>query len=437
MTEKKTVHDPVHGGIRVDGVFLKLLQRHEVQRLLNVKQLGLANLVFPGANHTRLEHSLGTYHLSDRMACSLDLPKEEADAVKAAALLHDIGHPAFSHTLEEILEIQSGLGHMEMGCAILDGSQPNQLPRDVELEGEQESIAELLEAHGISSHQVKDIISSPQGALPWEQQSLLQDQGQAFFGRQRHLNQMIHGPVDADQMDYLQRDAHYTGVAHGSIDAERLLSTIGVHNGNLVVTQGGIVAAEGMMVARALMYTSIYYHRTVRIAEMMLCKALELAGPEARENLHLKNDAQVLCALLAEEGEAGKIARSLLRRRLYKKALSLSTVSTSESQREALAVICDYERRKEVEAQIAQKAGLRESEVIIDLPSRSSLYCMLQSGKTEIPIWDGERVRPITRHSPLAKALQSREVHDWTLLVSCPGEHREEVARAASKVIFG
>jgi HD superfamily phosphohydrolase len=436
VKDRKTVHDPVHGGIYVDGVFLELLQRHELQRLQNVKQLGLANLVFPGANHTRLEHSLGTYHLIGKMARALDLDDAETDEVKAAAMLHDIAHPAFSHTLEEIMEVSSGLGHMEMGKALIQGSTPHHLPEDeVEL-GITPSIAEVLEGHGISSRRVTDIIVSPQGSLAWEQQSLLQDQGQAFFGNTRHLNQMIHGPVDADQMDYLQRDAHYTGVAHGAIDAERLLNTIGVHNGTLVVSRGGIVAAEGMMVARALMYTSIYYHRTVRIAEMMLCKALEAASPSARKSLHLRNDAEVLCSLLAEKGEAGHITKSILRRHLYKKAISLSTVATTDEQRDALAGICSYQGRKEAEAMVAQKAGVKVSEVIVDLPSRSSLFCMLRAGKTDIPIWDGDKVRPISRYSPLAKALQTRDIHDWTLLVSCPAKHRESVQRAAQKVLF-
>ena len=120
--------------------------------------------------------------------------------------------------------------------------------------------------------------------------------------------------------------------------------------------------------------------------------------PEARDGLHLKNDSQVICSLLAEDGDAGVIARSILRRKLYKKAISLSTVSTDEDQRDALSAICTYEKRKEAEVAVAQKAGVKPSEVIVDLPSRSSLFCMLRAGKTDIPIWDGEKVRPISRY---------------------------------------
>lgn len=436
VKDRKTVHDPVHGGINVEGPFLELLQRHEIQRLLHVKQLGLANLVFPGANHTRLEHSLGVFHLTDKMARVLDLDSVESDEVKAAALLHDIAHPAFSHTLEEIMEVSCGRGHMDLGKDLIEGRSPHHLPQDEEELGGIPCIAELLEERGISSRRVTDIITSPHGALPWDQQNLLQDRGQSFFGQSRHLNQMIHGPVDTDQMDYLQRDAHYTGVAHGAIDAERIMNTIRICNGNLVVNKGGIVAVEGMMVARALMYTSIYYHKTVRIAEMMLCKAVEAASEEVRSDLYLRNDSDVFCALLQEKGKASELAKAILRRHLYKKAFMLSTVNTSDEQREHLAEISTYERRKEAERSIANRAGVDVSEVIVDLPSRSSLFSLLRVGKTDIPIWDEEKVRPISRYSPLAKALQSRDIHDWTLMVSCPDKHRETVEKAAHKVLF-
>ena len=92
MTQAKTVHDPVHGSIKVDGPFLELLNRHEMQRLRGVKQLGFANLVFPGANHTRFEHCLGAYHLGGQMADAISLSKEDSDEVRAAGLLHDICH---------------------------------------------------------------------------------------------------------------------------------------------------------------------------------------------------------------------------------------------------------------------------------------------------------------------------------------------------------
>ncbi len=97
---KKYVHDPIHGSIVIDGPFLDIMGRHEVQRLHSIKQLGLGNMVFPGANHTRFEHSIGVYHLAGRMCDVLELSKEDTMTIKAAGFLHDICHPPFSHTME-------------------------------------------------------------------------------------------------------------------------------------------------------------------------------------------------------------------------------------------------------------------------------------------------------------------------------------------------
>ena len=133
MAAGKTVYDPIHGSISVGGPFLDLLDRHEMQRLRHVRQLGLSNTVFPGANHTRFEHSLGVYHLSGRMADALDLPKEEADTLRAAAMLHDVCHPPFSHTLERTMESLTGCDHMEMSRRLVFGEVPSYMARDKEL----------------------------------------------------------------------------------------------------------------------------------------------------------------------------------------------------------------------------------------------------------------------------------------------------------------
>jgi len=99
MGARKMIQDPVHGSIPVDGLFLEILNRHEMQRLRRVRQLGMGNMVFPGANHTRFEHCMGVFHLAGRMASNIGLEREDSDTVRAAALLHDVCHPAFSHTM--------------------------------------------------------------------------------------------------------------------------------------------------------------------------------------------------------------------------------------------------------------------------------------------------------------------------------------------------
>lgn len=436
MSGSKVIHDGVHGSVRLDSVFLDLFERPEMQRLHGVNQLGLAHLVFPGANHTRLEHSLGTFYIAGKMASVLNLDKEEKDQVLAAAMLHDVGHPPFSHTLEEVVKDRLGYSHMDVARSIIFGERSVVPKAAICVVGAMEPMSEQLETAGIDPAAVADLISSPATEGEYGQSMFEVEGSQAHFGRKNYLRQIIHGPVDADQMDYLLRDAHYTGVAHGIIDVDRLLQTIGVFHGDLVVDKGGIVAVEGLLVARALMYTSVYFHKTVRIAEMMLCKAVELAGKDVLEGLQGDTDCSLSERLASCGGDATRIFMMLRYRRLYKKAYSAAASEITEEDVDRLISLGDYRRRKVVEGEIAIKAGVKEADVILDVPEKEVLLSEPRIGKTEVPILNGDRVRVLSKHSPLAKALQARSVHDWAVMVSAPAEHRAAVGEAAERVLF-
>jgi len=297
-------------------------------------------------------------------------------------------------------------------------------------------ISELLVDAGIDPETVADLIDSPTNGGDFGQSKLEVEGSQAHFGGKDYLRQIIHGPVDADQMDYLLRDAHYTGVAHGTVDLDRLLQTIGVYHGDLVVDKGGVVAVEGLLVARALMYTSVYFHKTVRIAEMMLCKAVENADASVLEKIQVDTDCSLSEKLIATGGDSRRIMMMLRYRKLYKKALSMTTGEMEEGHLDRLLTLTDYKRRKAVEEEIAQKAGIRTAEVILDVPERELLISEPRIGKTEVPILNGDRVKPLTKHSPIAKALQSRSVHDWAVMVSTPEKYKDVVKEAAEKVLF-
>ncbi len=432
----KVIHDSVHGSVRLDGVFLRLLGRPEVQRLQGIHQLGLANLVFPGANHTRLEHSLGTYHIASMMAESLHLNAEERDEVLAAALLHDVGHPPFSHTLEEVLHDRLGVDHVDLGRAMIAGELRCIDPGDRKVLSDVESIPAVLREAGVSPENVADLVVSPKSYDIPGQSILDVEAGQAHFGQRNYLRQIIHGPVDADQMDYLLRDAHYTGVAHGTIDLDRLMQTIGIHHGDLVVHRGGVTAVEGLLVARALMYTSVYFHKTVRIAEMMACKAVETADASLIERILMETDGSLTERLIAQGGYPRRIMTLLKYRELYKRAFSVSLTDLKEESLDCLLELTSYGARKAKEEEIAVRAGLHPSEVILDMPERELLISEPRIGKTEVPIIDEDKVRPLSRYSPLAKALQSRNVFDWAVMVSTPERNRPEVAKAAQRVLF-
>ena len=446
VKNRKYVHDPIHGSIVIDGPFLDIMGRHEIQRLHSIKQLGLGNMVFPGANHTRFEHSIGVYHLAGRMCDALGLDEEDTMTLKAAGFLHDICHPPFSHTMEELMERITEKDHMDLARDLIFGRIPTYMERDEDLFGGTEPIATILEDNGISAEEVCDLIAYPVselGGISSGQSQLDLGDGpaktdrQSFFGSKDYAHQIIHGPVDADQMDYLMRDAHYTGVEHGAIDIDRLLTQMVLFNGKMALDKGGIIAAEGLMVSRALMYSSVYYHKTVRIVEMMLTKAVEAAIEQKEDfsEIYLMNDVDLLSRLNSGNGTASRLSRDVMFRRLYKKAYILYTNNLSEDDRVGLTKYTGYEKRKRLEEDIADGAGLDKSEVIVDIPSKSTLLSSTKIGKTDVQILDGSKLRSVAAFSPIAKSLQNRNVYDWSIMISAPKGYAEAVRKAAKDII--
>lgn len=404
-----------------------------MQRLRHIRQLGLSSAVFPGANHTRFEHSLGVYHLSGRMSDALGLPKEEADTLRAAAMLHDVCHPPFSHTLESTMEQATGCDHMEMSRRLVFGEVPSYLRRDEGYYGGTEPISVLLEENGISPEDVCDLIMNPVSDIGWFDQG--PDGRKSFFASKDYAHQIIHGPVDADQMDYLMRDAHYTGVNHGAIDSERILSQMSLHNDKVVLRKGAITAVEGLMVSRSLMYSTVYYHKTVKVVEAMLRRAVEISGLDLSE-LYLMTDADLVTNLLECGGKASDLMRSVIGRRLHKKCLTVYSIDADDDLRSFLVRHSSREGRRQLEEEIASAAGADPRDVIVDIPSESTLLSKIKIGKTDVSIIDSEdRVRSITKYSSVAKALQSRGAIDWSVMVSAPAADYENVRRAAQRVL--
>ena len=436
VKEQKIIHDSVHGSISVKGVFLDLIQTAEFQRLHDIKQLGLAYLVFPGAHQTRLEHSLGTYHVAKLMSESLALDEQAAERIMCAALLHDIGHAPFSHTLEWFLKDQFGFTHEELTANIIIGKESILPEGDRELIGGSPTIPEVLERHHVNPKEVAKLVVGD-GSEVHPEQTLLSGKRKMRYGDMRYPFQMIHGPVDCDQMDYLMRDSHYTGVAYGIIDRGRLLSMLRIRNGDLVVESGGIPAVEGMLVARALMYTSVYFHRTVRITELMLAKAAEKMGRKEMDSARKQNDSGFIAALREHDDFSKKLLTSLKYRRLYKTALVWKLSDMGEGQIGMLRGLCSYREKVAVEERICRRAGVPQGTVVVDVPGEEILMSEPRLAKVNIGILENNRVKPLSRVSPLASALQLRKVQDWVLLVACPPEYRADVKKAAEKVLSG
>ena len=400
------VKDAVHGNIKVAELERKLLDTAELQRLRGVKQLGMAYLVYPGANHTRFEHALGTMHIAGQFCEAMRLGQSETAKLRAAALLHDVGHLAFSHESEAAFARILGGGHEELGARRI-------------LKGE---IAEVLTDAGISP---REIVALMMG---------------------RGKGQVIAGDVGADRIDYLLRDAHYTGVAYGVIDAQRIIHTARLGNagagkkdaqearpGNkdaLVLQWGGLEAAESLLIARYLLFSTVYMHHAVRIAASMLRRAMErafeekLLGTDMALELH---DASMM-ALLGEDGKAAELSQRVQTRRLYKRAAVLWwTRMTPKGQR----IFTSRKGCAEMEKKLEQKAGLGADDVIIDVcedyGKGSSVRILMEDGK----------VVPLAEVSAIVNSISLAEQRRWRAIVSCDSADLDEVKKASAGLFRG
>jgi hypothetical protein len=399
MANIKYIRDPLYGDVEVGGLFLELVETPEMQRLLGIKQLGYTYLVYPGANHSRFEHSLGTFHIAKKMCEALSC---EVGPVCIAALLHDIGHLPFSHTLEYLRHLRNGDDHVTLTRELIAGKRC--LP-DCEAGG---TVCEVLKRNGFSPQEVVAILDGSCGLS----------------------SAVIHGYLDADQLDYVVRDAFYTGVAYGFIDVDRILQTMDRQDDRIVFDKKGVSCLESMLVARALMYSSVYLHKTVRIAELMLTRAVARAEPF---DFTFMTDCELLSHLHAAGGYPQEIVGRLKYRHLFKRALYKKR---DELEREGRELVVPGEGVTEMEDRIAAAAGLPEGHVIVDVPGRDILLSEPRMARMDVPVRVNGDTVPLHILTPLIDALKRREITEWAVMVCCPEKYRAEVARAAEKILF-
>ena len=430
MVSIKTINDTVHGTIRLEGIVLDLLETLEIQRLNSIRQLGLTYLVFPGANHSRIEHVIGVSHVAGQIADAIDLPGAEKDLVMAAGLLHDVGHGPFSHTLEHVLSHESSLDHMKLTQRIIKGDEDNVAPQEREEFPDVPRISEVLKMHGLKPAEVASLVEG----VPVTQG--LRGLGEpARSHRKRYLAQIIHSTVDADQVDYLMRDAHYTGVAHGAFDFRRLLQTMMLKDGRMVIDKKGLPALEGMLVARALMYSSVYFHKTVRIAEQMIARAVERSEKPVTE-VQKMVDAELINWLVDQGGLQREFALRIKYRKLFKRAWHRGRDDLSKEQCDTLLELADRGKRRKAEDAICRRAGIEGGRVLIDVPAPELLLSEPRIAAVDIDVVDEDRLVPFRKSSPLSRALQLREVSDWVVMVAADPKWLGEVRAAVDRVLF-
>ena len=323
MTKKYLdIVDPIHDFIRIYEPEIKVIDTPIFQRLRRIRQLAGAHLVYPGAQHSRFEHSLGVLHLAGKAAEVLKdkgiLNTEDVSNLRLGGLLHDIGHGPFSHLFEEVLQKKKKTTHEEIGKRLI-------------LESE---IGDSLSKYGFDKKFLAHLA----------------------FGNSKYqfMNEMISGGLSADMMDYLPRDGYFTGAEHAKIDFKRIIQSLDVYEKKLSLDRSALYSFESMMISRYQMFKAVYFHKTVRAAEVMLLESMSLADSELKftsydlDNYIKLTDEFVISKLISLQPKssdlkrASRIAKDYQERRLLKcvfeKILTrkekLGTIKSSEIRKE-------------------------------------------------------------------------------------------------------
>jgi HD superfamily phosphohydrolase len=412
----KIVRDPIHGDIKITGCLVDLLETPEVQRLHNIKQLGFAHLVFPGAHHTRFEHSLGCSMIASQIADILALKEREKKLLTCAAQLHDIGHGPFSHTLESILIQRFGVDHVDLTEKLILGEY-NVLDGNEKQFISAPSVYEILDKHQVNKKEIVDII---RGKL----------------SKKSYLSQLLNSTIDVDQLDYLMRDAYYTGVAYGMIDLQRLLRTMMIYKGNLTMMRKGVSVVENILMARALMYSSVYFHKTVRIPELMLSKALEEMPDAEPFEFFRMTDAEIMVSLKTMGRFQQEIITRLKYRDLFKQAYAVSLLDLNRDGLKVIKLLGDVSNRRQKEHELEDVFGIPKGHIIIDLPQPELLRAEPRINNTDIQVMDRNKIKSLDDFTPIAKAIRSRIAPDWALMLITDEKYRKTVAKKVERLLF-
>lgn len=326
--------DPIHGFISVYDHELPIVESPIFQRLRAIRQLSGAHFTYPSAQHTRFEHSLGVMHIASQAGSVLNekgyLNSDDIQVLRLSALLHDVGHGPFSHLFEEIIQ-EKKISHEDYGKKII-------------LESD---IGDILSKEGFDKRLVAKIAF-----------------GESKF---QYLNEIVSGVLSADMMDYLLRDGYFTGAEHAKVDHKRITQSLDIHRKKLALERSALYSFESMMHSRYQMFRAVYFHKTVRAAEVMLLEALRLSDDEfgfSSFNLdeYVKlTDEYVLSSLISSKSpklkRAKEFATDYQNRRLLKCVYERILTSPSNLKNN---------RVNEIKSKISKKSKVHENEIFVD-----------------------------------------------------------------------
>jgi uncharacterized protein len=341
------ITDPVHRYISFSEVEKEVIDTGVFQRLRRIRQLAGAHLVYPSAQHSRFEHSLGTMHVAGYAGETLVAKgylddEDQVRKLRLAALLHDIGHGPFSHLFEEVLELRHGTSHEDVGKRVISKSE----------------ISDILKKHGYNPSDICKL----------------------SFGESKikFLNEIIAGGLSADLMDYLSRDGLFTGVEYGKIDHHRLISSFEVvSNGHLAIDRSALYSFESMLISRYEMFKAVYFHKTVRSAEVMLLNSMALADEhlnltDTSMNNYLNLTDEVILERLCSLENGNKIALNLATDYRSRKLLKC-VYEKFVHKRDKLYSKMDRQALHNLGLQIAETAEVKEKSVFVDASRAPSM----------------------------------------------------------------
>ena len=399
--------DPIHDFVRVNSNELKIIDTPIFQRLRRIRQLSGAHLIYPGAQHTRFEHSLGVMHIASMAGHALNekgiVSSDNIQNLRFAGLLHDIGHGPFSHLFEELLQKRK-ISHENIG-------------RDIILKTQ---IGDLISANGFNKKFITELAF-----------------GDSKF---QFMNEIISGALSADIMDYLLRDGYFTGAEHAKIDHNRLTYSLDVYKNKLALEKSALVNFETMMISRYQMFKAVYFHKTVRAGEVMLLESMYLAEEELglssiSLNEYLKLTDEVILSKLLNLPErnsklriAKKIATDYLNRNLFKSVFEVSVTGNAITKK----------RMQSIREEVSKKSKVDINEIFVDSSNTPSIP--LSPSKKEsksIIILERDGVKTTAKEMPISDIRLVSVMSGFMkiLRVYTPANNRKKVEIAAKSIL--
>jgi len=409
------IKDPVYGYVYITEAEKEVIDSFPLQRLRRLRQLAGAEFVYPGANHTRFEHSIGVMYLAGLLAenpnLTQHLSEDNIQMIRIAALLHDVGHGPFSHVFEHLLVKFLDKTHEDINVWVV---QESELKDTIKELGYDPSVVAKLSV------------------------GRLHKPGGAF------MDQIIRSAVDVDKLDFVVRDTYHTGAEYGYVDVFRIIHMLDVIDENLAVDLGALSALESFILARIESFKSIYFHRVARAAQIMIAEAMEVAkdelglvGFKSPED-YLAFDDSTVWAMLKKCKKSRGIIENLERRRLLKCAYDQTFYVKDKTVSSIFSV---NKVRNQIRDQIASEAGVKPESVVIDVPTLPSVpyrHSVLLE-PMEIPVFnktrDGRKVPQ--RLSDISGIFDVLKGFINILRVYTKEEYREKVGEAAAKMLGG